>query len=367
MDLLISQLIKTIIGVIIAFVVLKLIYKNSVAMRIGITIVVLVIIISAHIRISAAGYYGNAVALSITVILSIIALYLINIYIKKPLQESIQRIIDLSQGKLKIDVSNTKSNSELGELNRAIVGLRDSITVIIDEVNQSTSALSTAAIQLQEAGNQILEGAGKSSTYSEELSATIEEISANIKNNSENAILTNNISQISAKSVEQVGNSTKESVNSVLDITKKIAIINDIAFQTNILALNAAVEAARAGEHGKGFAVVAAEVRKLAERSKQAAEDIATVSDSTVQMTENAADMLLKLIPEVKKTAHYTNEISLASKEQSTGVEQINTAVQDMNIVSQNNTSISEKISNNAQTINDLAAKLESSLSFFEK
>ncbi|HYX08185.1 MAG TPA: methyl-accepting chemotaxis protein, partial [Bacteroidales bacterium] len=142
-------------------------------------------------------------------------------------------------------------------------------------------------------------------------------------------------------------------------------IINDIAFQTNILALNAAVEAARAGEHGKGFAVVAAEVRKLAERSKVAADEIVSLSVKSVKTTEDAGNMIDDLIPEIQKTARLVQEITAASLEQNSGADQVNGAIQQLNQVTQQNAAASEELATSAEEMANQAEQLRDSISFF--
>jgi len=154
-------------------------------------------------------------------------------------------------------------------------------------------------------------------------------------------------------------------VSAMKEIANKISIIEEIARQTNLLALNAAIEAARAGEHGKGFAVVAAEVRKLAERSQKAAGEINQLSGTTVRVSETAGDMLLRLVPDIQKTAELVQEIASASREQDTGAQQINQALQQLERVIQQNAAAAEEMASTTEELTGQANQLMSSLSFF--
>jgi len=165
-----------------------------------------------------------------------------------------------------------------------------------------------------------------------------------------------------AKNMEQrinnVGAGAQKVSEAVRDIVSKINVISEIAVQTNILALNAAVEAARAGEHGRGFSVVASEVRKLAERSKVAADEIQSLSQVAVRVTDEAKDELIAVIPDVSRTAQLVQEISLASQEQRSGVEQINSAILQLNDVVQQNASTSEEMTTSAEQLDSQAHAL---------
>jgi methyl-accepting chemotaxis protein len=164
----------------------------------------------------------------------------------------------------------------------------------------------------------------------------------------------------------KVEEASRRSVSAVRDIADKISIITDIAFQTNLLALNAAVEAARAGDSGRGFAVVAAEVRKLAERSRLAANEINELSKLSLETTEESGLLLKEILPDIDKTAKLVNEIAAASLEQRNGSMQINSAIQQLNNVTQQNASASEELASSAEELTAQSELLIDVISFFQ-
>ena len=164
---------------------------------------------------------------------------------------------------------------------------------------------------------------------------------------------------------EEGGAAVQETVEAMKNIAERIGIVDDIAYQTNLLALNAAIEAARAGEHGKGFAVVAAEVRKLAERSQHAAQEISALAANSVSTAERAGTMLEKIVPDVRRTSELIQEIAASSTEQAAGIGQINTAMGQLSQTSQHNASASEELAATAEQMGSQAQQLHELMEYF--
>jgi methyl-accepting chemotaxis protein len=236
---------------------------------------------------------------------------------------------------------------------------------VVGEVNSAAEAMAAASEQVSATSLALSEAASEQASSAEETSASIEQMSASIVQNTENSKLTDSMASQAAQEAKQGGEVVRATVMAMKQIANKISIIDDIAYQTNLLALNAAIEAARAGEHGKGFAVVAAEVRKLAERSQLAAQEIGTVAGSSVELAEQAGRLLDEMVPKIRKTSDLVQEITAASEEQSMAVGQINIAVGQLNATTQHNAANSEELAATAEEMSGQAEQLQLAMGFF--
>jgi len=287
--------------------------------------------------------------------------------ISRPLVYASVRMQELANGRLDsgFDDRYSKSADEAGRL---ILSLKETITKLRQVVQQvqdsgasilsGSSALSEASTQMSiglegisQSSQQLSQGSSEQAANAEEVSASVEQMSANIRQNADNAFQTEKISTKAASDAKEGLTAVHQTVSAMRQIAEKIAIIEEIARSTNMLSLNASIEAARAGEHGKGFAVVASEVGKLAERSKLAAGEIATLSQRSVGIADKAGTMLEGMVPDIQKTADLVQEISIASREQDAGAQQINQAMTQLDSVIQQNASISEEFSATSEEI----------------
>lgn len=282
-----------------------------------------------------------------------------------PIREGVTLATAISNGDLTVSVGEGKKD-EVGTLMRALGSMTDRLREVARDVLVVSGSVAASSNELSASANTVAQGSTNQAAAIEEISSSMEQMTGNIRQSADNAQQTEKLAVNAAEHAEQGGKAVDHTVTAMQQIAEKITIVEEIARQTNLLALNAAIEAARAGEAGKGFAVVASEVRKLAERSGNAASEITGLASSSVAVAEEAGELLEKMVPDIKKTAELVQEIAAASHEQNSGADQINKSVQQLDQVIQQNAASSEESASTSQDLSLQARQLQETISFFQ-
>ncbi len=306
----------------------------------------------------------------IIILLGMIALFTIIIIvitrqIVRPINATLRFSSRIADGDLTRDI-RVYGNDETAQLLKSMQNMQTKLSSVVREIIEASQSLSVSSDEISSTSLSLSESANEQAANFEEISSSMEEMGATIIQNSENSKNTESIATMTSEKATRGGEAVNNTVEAMKQIADKIVLIEDIAYQTNLLALNAAIEAARAGDHGKGFAVVAGEVRKLAEKSQKAAQEISELAVKSVEIAESAGSLLNEIVPNVKKTSDLVHDITVASDEQNTGVQQINEGMSYLSQVTQQTAAASEELSSTSEVLKENAARLKHITAFFK-
>lgn len=317
-------------------------------------------------------------AFALALVLTVITFVVLRRTVIHPLQRAATRIEKIAKGDLTM-ADDATGRSEIGRLTRDLQTMQHSLVTTVGTVRQGAEEIYRGTSEISAGNTDLSSRTEQQAAAIEQTAASMEQLTATVKQNADNAHHASKLAEDASGKASRGGQMVSGVVKTMGNIStssKKIseitAVINSIAFQTNILALNAAVEAARAGEQGRGFAVVASEVRTLASRSANAAKEIEILINESVTLIDQgsgevvaAGNTMNEIVDAVKRVTDIMLEIAAASDEQSRGIEQVSQAISEMDKVTQQNASLVEEASAAAASLEEQGARLTEAVGAF--
>ena len=323
--------------------------------------------------------HAMVLALGLIVIVGALLMWLIPRSVLPPLERAVTLAQRIAAGDL-THVLAAKGDGEVARLLKSLRDMQANLVTVVANVRRGSESLASSSSEIAQGNDDLSRRTESQASALQQTAANMEQLSATVKTNADNARHANQLALSASQIAVQGGEVVAEVVRTMQDIDQAssrigdiTAVIDGIAFQTNILALNAAVEAARAGEHGRGFAVVASEVRLLAGRSADAAKEIKSLIANSVErvqqgtnLVDNAGSTMLQVVSAIKRVTALMGEISAASGEQNAGVRQVLDAVTQMDQVTQQNAALVEEIAAAANQLRHQASDLVQTVAVFK-
>ena len=289
------------------------------------------------------------------------------VYISSPINKMFLAVDGLrsGDGDLTLRLPDFGRN-EIGKTANSLNGFIEHIQAIMRDISEAVITLSATANIVKSTAENVKDNSGKQVVSIEQTTTAISQISVSISQNAENAKSTEELASGAAKLTTDGGKAVQETLKAMKDISQRVKLIEDFAYQTDLLALNAMIEAARVGEAGAGFAVVADAVRRLAEQSQVSAKEIGELSESSVKIAQEAGDLVHSVVPDIHKTAELVQQIALASNEQALGVREINTSMEQLDGSAGQSDLASNTLASSSDEVREIVQKLERQVSLFK-
>ncbi len=319
--------------------------------------------------ISALGGHGelsSAVTLPASIVVTVSCFFISVRAIKKPFEASVNRVANLAKGDISNENIIIEGKYELRILNESAAELQRQLYKIMGSVVDKSREIKEIGDRINHNALGLSEIANEQASSVEELSATMEEMAGSIGNSLNHSRETSDVSVTSLKLMGDVEKLTSDSLSTAVTMQERITLISSIAEQTNILALNASVEAARAGEAGRGFAVVAGEVRKLAEVTRSATEEIMALVENNYSFSNQVANHISTTIGKVEETNNHISGITSSAVQQQEGVTQVNHSLHQLNISAQQNATSSDELLQASKSMLKSSEELIDVIKFFK-
>jgi methyl-accepting chemotaxis protein len=296
---------------------------------------------------------------------AVVAILWLTRSITRPLGYAVRAAHRLAEGDLTVRME-VRSRDETGQLIEAMQTMVSRIAPVVAEVRGAADALSSASEEVSATAQGLSHGASEQAASVDAVSSQVVLMRESVSGSAGRAAANHEAAMRAARDAGDGGEAVARTVDAMKSIASKIGIVDDIAYQTNLLALNAAIEAARAGEHGKGFAVVAAEVRKLAERSQVAAQEISDLAHGSVQLAERAGQLIGDVVPRIQDTSVVVSEMADVSRQQAGSVEHIAQAMSQLEDATRHNAASSEELAGTAEEVSAQAVQLQQLVEYFK-